>query len=83
MVVFKDKIDMIQPKKIGDHGSVDNAMEVLSDSGKKGWLSRVTSDLYAAAVDYVGVANIFTFMNTIPLYARGSIVRSSSYEEAL
>jgi dipeptidyl aminopeptidase/acylaminoacyl peptidase len=25
-------------------------------------------DLYAAAVDYVGVANMFTFMNTIPPY---------------
>ena len=27
-----------------------------------------TPDLYAAAVDYVGVANLFTFMNTIPAY---------------
>lgn len=27
-----------------------------------------TPDLYAAAVDYVGVANLFTFMNTIPPY---------------
>jgi len=27
-----------------------------------------TPDLYAAAVDYVGVANIFTFMETIPPY---------------
>lgn len=27
-----------------------------------------TPDLYAAAVDYVGVANMFTFMNTIPPY---------------
>jgi dipeptidyl aminopeptidase/acylaminoacyl peptidase len=27
-----------------------------------------TPDLYAAAVDYVGVSNLFTFMNTIPPY---------------
>ncbi len=27
-----------------------------------------TPDLYAAAVDYVGVANLLTFMNTIPPY---------------
>lgn len=27
-----------------------------------------TPDLYAAGVDYVGVANMFTFMNTIPPY---------------
>ena len=27
-----------------------------------------TPDLYAAAIDYVGVANLFTFMNTIPAY---------------
>ncbi len=27
-----------------------------------------TPDLYAAAVDYVGVSNLFTFMNTIPEY---------------
>ncbi len=29
-----------------------------------------TPDLYAAAVDYVGVSNLFTFMNTIPPYWR-------------
>jgi dipeptidyl aminopeptidase/acylaminoacyl peptidase len=28
----------------------------------------LTPDLYAAAVDYVGVSNIFTFLNTIPPY---------------
>ncbi len=27
-----------------------------------------TPDLYCCAVDYVGVANLFTFMNTIPPY---------------
>lgn len=29
-----------------------------------------TPDLYACAVDYVGVSNLFTFMNTIPPYWR-------------
>ncbi|MBN1415403.1 MAG: S9 family peptidase [Bacteroidales bacterium] len=28
----------------------------------------ITPDLYACGVDYVGVANMFTFMNTIPPY---------------
>ena len=28
----------------------------------------LTPDLYACAVDYVGVSNLFTFMNTIPPY---------------
>jgi dipeptidyl aminopeptidase/acylaminoacyl peptidase len=28
----------------------------------------LTPDLYACAIDYVGVANMFTFMNTIPPY---------------
>jgi len=27
-----------------------------------------TPDLYAAAVDYVGVSNLFSFMKTIPPY---------------
>ena len=27
-----------------------------------------TPDLYACAIDYVGVSNLFTFMNTIPPY---------------
>jgi dipeptidyl aminopeptidase/acylaminoacyl peptidase len=27
-----------------------------------------TPDLYAAAIDYVGVSNLFTFMNSIPPY---------------
>jgi dipeptidyl aminopeptidase/acylaminoacyl peptidase len=27
-----------------------------------------TPELYACAVDYVGVSNLFTFMNTVPPY---------------
>jgi len=33
----------------------------------------LTPDLYAAGVDYVGVANMFTFMNTIPPYWKPQI----------
>src|SRR5262249_37656386 len=29
-----------------------------------------TPDIYAAAVDYVGVSNLFTFLNTIPPYLK-------------
>jgi len=32
-----------------------------------------TPDLYAAAVNYVGVSNLFTFMNTIPPYWRAQL----------
>src|SRR5207237_8392294 len=31
-----------------------------------GW--SLKTDLYAAAVDYVGLSNLFTFLNTIQLY---------------
>ena len=34
-----------------------------------------TPDLYAAAVNYVGVSNLFTFMNTIPPYWRTELVK--------
>jgi dipeptidyl aminopeptidase/acylaminoacyl peptidase len=37
-----------------------------------------TPDLYAAAVDYVGVANLLTFMNTIPPYWEAQ--RAQMYE---
>jgi dipeptidyl aminopeptidase/acylaminoacyl peptidase len=49
------------PKRIAIYGA---------SYGGYATLAGVTStpDLYAAAVDYVGVANLFTFMNTIPPY---------------
>lgn len=34
-----------------------------------------TPDLYAAAVNYVGVSNLFTFMNTIPPHWRTELVK--------
>ncbi|NYT83172.1 S9 family peptidase [Alcaligenaceae bacterium] len=37
-----------------------------------------TPDLYAAAVDYVGVSNLLTFMNTIPPYWKPMLVKMHS-----
>lgn len=34
-----------------------------------------TPDLYACAVDYVGVSNLFTFMNTIPPYWKTELTK--------
>ncbi len=34
-----------------------------------------TPDLYAAAVDYVGVSNLFTFMNSIPPYWKSQLTQ--------
>ena len=49
------------PKKLAIYGG---------SYGGYATLAAITStpDLYAAAVDYVGVSNLFTFMNTIPPY---------------
>jgi len=49
------------PKRIGIYGGSYGGYAVLAGV-------TFTPDLYAAAVDYVGVANLFTFMNTIPPY---------------
>lgn len=34
-----------------------------------------TPDLYACAIDYVGVSNLFTFMNTIPPYWKTALTK--------
>jgi dipeptidyl aminopeptidase/acylaminoacyl peptidase len=49
------------PKRIGIYGGSYGGYATLAGVA-------YTPDLYAAAVDYVGVANLFTFMNTIPPY---------------
>jgi len=49
------------PKRIGIYGGSYGGYATLAGV-------TFTPDLYAAAVDYVGVANLFTFMNTIPPY---------------
>lgn len=48
-------------KKIGIYGASFGGYATLAGITS-------TPDLYAAAVDYVGVSNIFTFLNTIPPY---------------
>jgi dipeptidyl aminopeptidase/acylaminoacyl peptidase len=49
------------PKRVGIYGGSYGGYATLAGV-------TLTPDLYAAAVDYVGVANLFTFMNTIPPY---------------
>src|ERR1035441_996721 len=49
------------PRRIGIYGGSYGGYATLAGV-------TFTPDLYAAAVDYVGVANLFTFMNTIPPY---------------
>ncbi|HEY7903023.1 MAG TPA: S9 family peptidase [Casimicrobiaceae bacterium] len=51
------------PKRVGIYGGSYGGYATLAGITK-------TPDLYAAAVDYVGVANLITFMNTIPPYWR-------------
>jgi len=49
------------PKRIGIYGASYGGYATLAGVTK-------TPELYAAAVNYVGVSNLFTFMNTIPPY---------------
>src|SRR5690606_32838701 len=49
------------PKRIAIYGGSYGGYATLAGICK-------TPDLYAAAVDYVGVSNLLTFMNTIPPY---------------
>jgi len=49
------------PKRIGIYGGSYGGYATLAGA-------TFTPELYAAAVDYVGVSNLFTFMNTIPPY---------------
>ncbi len=49
------------PKRVGIYGASYGGYATLAGVA-------FTPDLYAAAVNYVGVSNLFTFMNTIPPY---------------
>jgi len=55
------KEGIADPKRVGIYGGSYGGYATLAGV-------TFTPDLYAAAVDYVGVANLFTFMNTIPPY---------------
>ena len=60
-VEWLKKEGIADPKKIAIYGGSYGGYATLAGVA-------YTPDLYAAAVDYVGVANLFTFMNTIPPY---------------
>jgi len=49
------------PQRVGIYGASYGGYATLAGAA-------FTPQLYAAAVDYVGVSNLFTFMNTIPPY---------------
>lgn len=49
------------PKRVGIYGASYGGYATLAGVA-------FTPDLYAAAVNYVGVSNLFTFLNTIPPY---------------
>jgi dipeptidyl aminopeptidase/acylaminoacyl peptidase len=55
------KEGVADPKRVAIYGGSYGGYATLSGITK-------TPDLYAAAVSYVGVSNMFTFMNTIPPY---------------
>ena len=60
-VQWLSKEGIADPKRVGIYGGSYGGYATLAGV-------TYTSDLYAAAVDYVGVANLFTFMKTIPPY---------------
>lgn len=55
------KQGIADPKRVGIYGGSYGGYTTLAGV-------TFTPDLYAAAVDYVGVSNLFTFLNTIPPY---------------
>lgn len=60
-VAWLVKEGIADPKRVGIYGASYGGYATLAGV-------TFTPDLYAAAVDYVGVANLFSFMKTIPPY---------------
>jgi dipeptidyl aminopeptidase/acylaminoacyl peptidase len=60
-VEYLKKEGIADPKRIAIYGASYGGYATLAGV-------TFTPDLYACAVDYVGVANLFTFMKTIPPY---------------
>jgi dipeptidyl aminopeptidase/acylaminoacyl peptidase len=54
-------LGVADPKRVGIYGGSYGGYATLAGV-------TMTPDLYAAGVSYVGVSNMFTFMNTIPPY---------------
>jgi len=65
------KKEIANPKRIGIYGGSYGGYAVLAGLV-------FTPDLYACGVDYVGVSNLFTFMNAIPPY--WELLRKMLYE---
>jgi dipeptidyl aminopeptidase/acylaminoacyl peptidase len=60
-VEYLKKEGIADPKRIAIYGGSYGGYATLAGVA-------FTPDLYCCAIDYVGVANLFTFMNTIPPY---------------
>lgn len=60
-VEYLKKEGIADPKRIAIYGGSYGGYATLAGI-------TFTPDLYACAIDYVGVSNLFTFMNTIPPY---------------
>lgn len=60
-VEWLKSIGVADPDRIGIYGGSYGGYATLAGVA-------FTPDLYAAAVDYVGVSNLFTFLETIPAY---------------
>lgn len=60
-VEYLVKTGVANPKKVGIYGGSYGGYAVLAGLA-------FTPDLYACGVDYVGVSNIFTLMETVPPY---------------
>jgi len=60
-VRWLEKQGIADPKRVAIYGGSYGGYATLAGV-------TLTPDLYAAAVDYVGVSNLFTFMKTIPPY---------------
>lgn len=56
-----DKKGIADPKRVAIYGGSYGGYATLAGV-------TFTPDLYACAIDYVGVSNLFTFMQTIPPY---------------
>lgn len=66
----------VDPTRVAIYGGSHGGYAVLRGLTK-------TPDLYACGVDYVGVSNLFTFMQTIPAYWKPylSILKAVWYDE--
>jgi dipeptidyl aminopeptidase/acylaminoacyl peptidase len=60
-VEYLKKVGIADPERVAIYGGSYGGYATLAGVA-------FTPDLYTCAVDYVGVANLFTFMNTIPPY---------------